>query len=374
MKKELELYIHIPFCLKKCAYCDFLSGPESREMQEEYVNALCEEIRFCGDFSQSQVVSIFIGGGTPSVLPGEWISKILHEIQEKFDLREDAEISIEVNPGTADREKIELYRQAGINRISFGCQSADNRELKMLGRIHTWEEFLESYHLAREAGFDNINVDLMSGLPEQTCENWESSLRMTAELGPEHISAYSLIIEEGTPFAERNLLLPDEDTERKMYEDTRMILAEYGYHQYEISNYAREGRECRHNLGYWKRTEYLGLGLGSASLVGETRFSNTDEMKEYLHNSRYPLKIRKNMEILNRQEQIEEYMILGLRLTKGVSKTEFYRLFGEYPGDIYGEVIRKYVTMGFMENEGEYIRLTRNGISVSNPVLAEFLS
>ena len=374
MKKELELYIHIPFCLKKCAYCDFLSGPESREIQEEYVNALCEEIRFCEDFSQSQVISIFIGGGTPSVLPGEWIARILQEIKEKFDLREDAEISIEVNPGTADRKKFQLYRQAGINRISFGCQSADNRELKILGRIHTWEEFLESYHLAREAGFDNINVDLMSGLPEQTSENWERSLRMTAELGPEHISAYSLMIEEGTPFAERNLLLPDEDTERKMYEDTSMILAEYGYHQYEISNYAREGRECRHNLGYWKRTEYLGLGLGSASLVGETRFSNTDEMKEYLRNSRYPLKIRKNMESLDRQEQIEEYMILGLRLTKGVSKTEFYRLFGEYPGDIYGEVIRKYVTMGLMENEGDYIRLTRNGISVSNPVLAEFLS
>ena len=252
MKKELELYIHIPFCVRKCAYCDFLSGPADYEAQKSYKEALIREIENVESFADSEVSSIFIGGGTPSVFSEQWMAEVLEKVYTHFNVRQDAEISIEANPGTVDLGKLAVYRRAGINRISFGCQSGDNRELKLLGRIHTWEEFLESFSMAREAGFSNINVDLMSGLPGQSLASWEDSLYKTAQLKPEHISAYSLIIEEGTPFASQKLELPDEEEERNMYERTREILENWGYHQYEISNYARPGRECRHNLGYWR--------------------------------------------------------------------------------------------------------------------------
>ena len=373
MKKELELYIHIPFCVKKCDYCDFLSGPADAGRQRDYVEALKKEIKNCGDFAAYQVSSVFIGGGTPSILPGEMISDIMETVREKFDIYSDAEISIEANPGTVDWKKMEIYRKSGINRISFGCQSADNRELKMLGRIHTWEDFQESYQIARDAGFANINVDLMSGLPGQTLASWETTLRKIANLQPEHISAYSLIIEEGTPFAEKNLNLPDEDEERTMYENTHEILESLGYHQYEISNYARNGRECRHNLGYWKRTEYLGLGLGSSSLVNETRFSNTSDMERYLKNCGNPEFIREQQEKLSVEDQMAEYMILGLRMMKGVSVTKFKEKFGCELYEIYGEIIGKYIKMELLEKEGDYLHFTRRGISVSNPVLADFL-
>lgn len=373
MKKELELYIHIPFCVKKCDYCDFLSGPADAGRQREYVEALKKEIKNCKDFAAYQVSSIFVGGGTPSILPGEMIGEILETVREKFELIPNAEISIEANPGTVDRKKLEIYRESGMNRISFGCQSADNRELKMLGRIHTWEDFQVSYQMARDAGFTNINVDLMSGLPGQTLTSWETTLRKIADLQPEHISAYSLIIEEGTPFAEKDLNLPDEDVERAMYENTHDILASYGYQQYEISNYAKNEKECRHNLGYWKRTEYLGLGLGSSSLVNETRFSNTSDMERYLKNSGNPESIREQQEKLQPEDQMAEYMILGLRMMKGVSVTKFKDSFGHEMYEIYGDIIEKYKRMELLEKEGDYLRFTRRGISVSNPVLADFL-
>ncbi|MGN1140585.1 MAG: radical SAM family heme chaperone HemW [Oliverpabstia sp.] len=373
MKKELELYIHIPFCVKKCDYCDFLSGPAGTERQRNYVEALIKEINHCGDFSNYQISSVFIGGGTPSVLPGVWIEEILDSVYGKFELSSDVEISMEANPGTVDQKKLEIYRNSGINRISFGCQSANNRELKLLGRIHTWEEFLESYQMARNAGFDNINVDLMSGLPGQNLASWEATLLKTVQLHPEHISAYSLIIEEGTPFAERELELPDEDEERAMYEYTRDVLSSYGYHQYEISNYAKKGRECRHNLGYWKRTEYLGLGLGSASLLNDIRFSNFSEMDKYLQNCEHPEVIREQTEKLELKDRMAEYMILGLRMTEGVSVTGFRKNFGQELYEIYGDVIEKYRTMELLEQNGDYLRFTRRGISVSNPILADFL-
>ena len=373
MKKELELYIHIPFCVKKCDYCDFLSGPADAGRQREYVEALKKEIKNCKDYAAYQVFSVFIGGGTPSILPGEMIGEIMETVWEKFELIPNAEISIEANPGTVDRKKLETYRESGMNRISFGCQSADNRELKMLGRIHTWEDFQESYQMARDAGFTNINVDLMSGLPGQTLTSWETTLRKIANLQPEHISAYSLIIEEGTPFAEKDLNLPDEDVERAMYENTHDILASFGYQQYEISNYAKNEKECRHNLGYWKRTEYLGLGLGSSSLVNETRFSNTSDMERYLKNSGNPESIREQQEKLQPEDQMAEYMILGLRMMKGVSVTEFKNSFGHEMYEIYGDIIEKYRRMELLEKEGDYLRFTRRGISVSNPVLADFL-
>lgn len=373
MKKELELYIHIPFCIKKCEYCDFLSGPASIRAQEDYVEAVCKEIQAVSEFETYEVVSVFIGGGTPSVLPGLWISKIIQKVREKFSIKEDAEITIEANPGTVTLEKLLEYRKAGINRISFGCQSTDDKELKMLGRIHTWEDFLQSYTLAREAGFTNINVDLMSGLPGQTEESWERSLEKVAQLGPEHISAYSLIIEEGTPFAEMKLDLPDEDTERKMYENTHTILETYGFSQYEISNYAKKGKECKHNIGYWMRREYLGIGLGSASLLDNQRFSNIVDLKVYLENSSNPDAIRERPQKLSSNEQMEEYMYLGLRMLQGVSACIFEEIFGESLLAVYGEVIKKYVDLGFLAWDKEYLHFTRNGISVSNPILAEFL-
>ena len=373
MKKELELYIHIPFCVRKCAYCDFLSGPADYEAQKSYKEALIREIENVESFADSEVSSIFIGGGTPSVFSEQWMAEVLEKVYTHFNVRQDAEISIEANPGTVDLGKLAVYRQAGINRISFGCQSGDNRELKLLGRIHTWEEFLESFSMAREAGFSNINVDLMSGLPGQSLASWEDNLYKTAQLKPEHISAYSLIIEEGTPFASQKLELPDEEEERNMYERTREILENWGYHQYEISNYARPGRECRHNLGYWQRKEYLGLGLGSASLVGETRFSNTRNMENYLNNSDSAAKIREEREILTVQEQMEEFMFLGLRMTRGISKAEFERQFGSEIDAIYGDVLRKYKSMGLLLEENGRIFLSREGIHVSNSVMADFL-
>lgn len=371
--REIELYLHIPFCAQKCGYCDFLSGPGDLERQRQYKDALLGEIRASKMTGDVRVTSVFVGGGTPSLLPGEWMEEILACVRENFILTGVAEISLEANPGTVTPEKLSHYRAGGANRISFGCQSADNGELRLLGRIHTWEEFLESFSMAREAGFSNINVDLMSGLPGQGIASWEKSLRSVAGLGPEHLSAYSLIIEEGTPFAGRKLSLPPEEEERLMYERTHEILEEYGYRQYEISNYARPGYQCRHNVGYWKRTEYLGLGLGSASLMGGRRFSNTRNMEEYLRDSSSPEKLRRDEELLDRQAQMEEFMFLGLRMTEGISEAEFSETFGCGIRQVYGEVISRYVSGGFLREENGRLMLTRAGISVSNPILADFL-
>lgn len=374
MKKELELYLHIPFCIRKCQYCDFLSGSADEASQKRYVDALCRELEGAQEMAKDYAVtSIYFGGGTPSLLPGEWMEQVMETITKGYQICRDAEISMEANPGTLTAENLFRYRQAGINRISLGCQSADDRELKLLGRIHTWEEFLESYQMVREAGFTNVNVDLMSGLPEQTLERWENSLRKIAELEPEHISAYSLIVEEGTPFAKKELILPDEETERKMYEETAAILQTYGYQQYEISNYAKEGKECQHNIGYWTRKNYLGFGVGSASLFENQRFSNTTDRTYYETWSADPEKIRENQEILDRQEQMEEYMILGLRMLDGVGKKEFEEIFGVSIEKPYGNVLEKYRKLNLMELTNERVKLTREGISVSNPILADFL-
>ena len=270
-------------------------------------------------------------------------------------------------------EKLEVYRQSGINRLSIGLQSADDKELKYLGRIHSYDSFLKSYQRARQAGFKNINVDLMSALPGQDVHSWKTTLKKVMMLKPEHISAYSLIIEEGTPFAECELDLPDEDTEYQMYEDTAGILAEYGYQQYEISNYAKDGYACRHNIGYWKRTEYLGLGLGASSLYGENRFSNTRDMQEYLGFSGNTERIRKDVLKLSLKDQIEEFMYLGLRMTEGISEIDFEQNFGQKLENIYGSVLQKYKETGFLEKTGANWRFTRKGIHVSNHILAEFL-
>ena len=375
-EQELELYAHIPFCVRKCGYCDFLSGMAEESTREAYLLALAREIRRAGqDAEGCRAVSVFFGGGTPTVLTGGQLSRLLSEIKKSFRLAGDCEITLEANPGTLDPEKLRLCREAGFNRISIGCQSADNRELRRLGRIHTWEEFLEGFRQAREAGFSNINVDLMSGIPGQTLVSWETSLRKTAELGPEHISAYSLILEEGTPFYENRekLDLPDEDTERRMYERTGEILEEYGCRQYEISNYAREGYRCRHNLGYWTGREYLGLGLGASSLWRDTRFRNTDSMEEYLKDSGNLPKIRREEEKLSASDRQSEYMILGLRLTEGISLAGFRETFGTDVRKVWPGVLEKYKGYGLLEEAAGRLKFTGEGISLSNVVLAEFL-
>lgn len=369
---SFELYIHIPFCVRKCAYCDFLSAPGSEEAKASYTKALLREIEAVKT-EKREVSSIFVGGGTPSALSPSLMGDIFEKIHESFSVAQDAEITIEANPGTLSKEKLFLYKNAGINRLSLGLQSPEEAELKSLGRIHTYEEFLESFSLAREAGFQNINVDLMCALPDQTYEGWIRNLRTVAALHPEHISAYSLIIEEGTPFAKRKLNLPDEDTEYRMYEDTAGILEEYGYEQYEISNYAKKGLVCRHNIGYWTRKEYLGLGLGAASLWGNQRFSNTSDFSAYLKESGSPEKIRENRETLSLEDEMSEFMFLGLRMTEGVSKAEFLESFGTPIESVYGKVLDKYKNMGLLEEKEGRIFLTRAGIHVSNGVMAEFL-
>lgn len=369
----LELYVHIPFCVRKCQYCDFLSGPSDEETKDRYIEALLKEIRAAEHTEDYEIVSVFIGGGTPSALKAEAIASIMRTLQEQFFFCEDAEVTIEANPGTVDLEKLTIYRNVGINRLSLGLQSTDAEELKLLGRIHSYEEFLKSYEWAREAGFSNINIDLMFAIPGQTGEAWRQHLYQVAELNPEHISAYSLIIEEGTPFAEQNLDLPDEDTEYQMYEDTAEILERYGYRQYEISNYAKQGYMCRHNAGYWQRREYLGFGLGASSLYRGMRFLNTRRMQEYLKESRNPDQIRQDVTVLSRNERIEEFMFLGFRMTEGISEKKFEENFDVRLMDVYGDILQKYEETGFMEHIETKWRLTRKGIHVSNHILADFL-
>lgn len=382
-EKELELYIHIPFCVQKCLYCDFLSMPVDETVRRHYVHKLIEEIKEkAGNYSGYSVPSIFFGGGTPSILHGAQIAEVMEALQKHFYIEKDAEITIECNPGTLTEQKLSACKSSGINRISMGLQSAKNQELEKLGRIHSFEEFLHNYDLVRKMGFDNVNVDIMSALPGQTVSDWEYTLKEILKLRPEHISAYSLIIEEGTPFyqnyaadeqrreeGEEPLFLPSEETERAMYQLTGEMLLEKGYERYEISNYAKKGKECRHNIGYWTRKNYLGLGLGSASLVENVRFSNTSDLKEYLEENFEP----QDKEILGRKEQMEEFAFLGLRMMKGISRGRFEELFGVEIEAVYGEVIRKMTAQGLLEQQAGNIFLTEEGISVSNYVMSEFL-
>ena len=382
-KQKLELYIHIPFCKKKCAYCDFLSAPATDFIKEQYVQSLLLEIEEKAPFYQAyEVPTIFIGGGTPSILRAGFLCDIMETVQRLFHVQKDAEITIECNPKTLSPEKLMFYKKAGINRISLGLQSTEDVELKELGRIHTYEDFLESYDMVRKAGFSNVNIDLMSALPYQTLQSYEKTLKRVLALRPEHISAYSLIIEEGTPFYERYeadevlreqgkkpKLLPDEETERQMYEITKDLLQAQGYFRYEISNYAKKGYECKHNIGYWTRENYLGLGLGSASMVTETRFSNTRELEKYLSDCYAP----ESMEKLTKNESMEEFMFLGLRLTKGISQAEFYHQFGFSIETIYGTVLAQLQEDGLLAKNDGRIFLTERGLDVSNYVMAQFL-
>lgn len=382
MRRTLELYIHIPFCARKCAYCDFLSGPATANVQKRYVEQLVEEI-YCqsAHYPGWKVISVYLGGGTPSLLEPKEISSVMEAVRSRFDVAEEAEVTIEVNPGTVNMEKLKAYLDGGINRISIGLQSSDDRELKSLGRIHTYDEFLKTYGRVRQAGFTNVNIDLMSALPGQTLASWNSTLKKTAMLKPEHISAYSLMIEEGTPFYDRYHahpeLLPGEDEEREMYYAAKQFLREQGYERYEISNYAKQGQECRHNIGYWTGVEYLGLGLGASSYVRGTRFRNEANLENYL-NMRMGEKetdslLHQDVIRLSDKEKMEEFMFLGLRMIKGISTDEFMRRFKVDMWDVYGEVLNKLAGNRLIEIHGPVVRLSDFGIDISNYVLSEFL-
>jgi oxygen-independent coproporphyrinogen-3 oxidase len=383
IKKEISLYVHIPFCVSKCKYCDFLSAPATESEKEMYVTALCRQVEreaFC--YQDYEVKTIFFGGGTPTALAALQLGKILKTIQKNFSVSGgNVEISIECNPGTAGYEAFRKMIQAGFNRLSIGLQSANNEELKQLGRIHTWETFQKSYEEARRAGFQNINIDLMAALPGQSISSYRDTLRKTLAIKPEHISAYSLMIEEGTPFYniyhdgnktdgyQEYPPLPDEEEERGMYELTGWLLSEAGYDRYEISNYAQKGKECLHNCVYWQRGNYLGLGLGSSSMIENKRWKNTDSMQEFLQMDFQ----KKELNILSTQEQMEEFMFLGLRLMQGISSENFEDYFGCSFQKIYGNIVKKLIGQRFLEEGDSRIRLTKSGIDVSNRVLAEFL-
>ena len=371
MKKDLEIYVHIPFCARKCRYCDFLSFLAEKETQHQYVKKMAEEIRLFPEKEKWKVNTIFFGGGTPSILEGEEIAFLMDTIREEFEIEGEAEISIECNPGTVDEKKLKLYREAGINRISFGLQSSKNEELKLLGRIHTYETFLESYEMARKCGFDNINIDLMSALPGQTVQSYRETLENVISLNPEHISAYSLIIEEGTPFfeeyeedrkrreaGEKCCLLPSEEEERQMYYDTERIMEKYGYFRYEISNYAKPGYECRHNIGYWRRKDYAGFGIGAASLLENCRLKNTGNLKNYMQGN-----FIEEKEILDQKAQMEEFMFLGLRMMQGIRGEEFFHCFGAAIESIYGFVLEQLMQQDLIKKAVRHIFFRRQGLT-----------
>ena len=380
--KKLSLYIHIPFCEKKCAYCDFLSGPSGPREREQYTEALCQEIWQEGKKQQDYIVdTVFFGGGTPSLLTPVEVTRIMEDLGQSFTIEETAEITMEVNPGTVNREKLEAYRDLRINRLSIGLQSMNNRQLKELGRIHTREDFLETWEEVRLLGFRNVNVDIMAALPGQTIESYRTTLEEVLWLKPEHISAYSLIIEEGTPFFERfgpekaeEDRLPSEEEDRAMYELTGRLLQEAGYNRYEISNYSRPGYECRHNLGYWTGKEYLGLGLGASSFMENKRFSREEELSAYMKKIKEGESTVIWQQDLSLKERMEEFMFLGLRCTEGISLEEFRRRFLVELETIYGKQLNELKHRGLITvTKAGRIALTSLGLDVSNQVFVEFL-
>lgn len=359
---DIALYVHIPFCKEKCRYCDFLSFKDtSRSL--DYKNALLREIDAFD--TNKNVKSIFIGGGTPSFVEPKFIAEIMEHLS-RFKINSDTEITIESNPGTLTAKKLEIYKKSGINRISIGLQAWQNRILKTLGRIHSREEFLESYSLARKFGFDNINIDIMFSLPDQSFDDWKATLENVTKLEPEHISAYSLIIEENTPFYNMELDLPDEKTDRDMYHYAIEHLSQKGYKQYEISNFAKPGKNSVHNTAYWIRSDYKGFGLDAASLLNDVRYKNTDSMTDYINGKTICEK-----EVLTPNDIIEEFMFLGFRMNRGVSISEFKEKFKRDIFEVYGDVFKKYSDYIVVENGR--IHLNTLGFDISNTIMCDFL-
>jgi len=385
-KRQMGIYIHIPFCVKKCSYCDFLSAPAEADTIKAYVEAIILEIKASHTEIVVPVPTIFFGGGTPSIIEPQYIVRILEAIRDQFEVEPEAEITIECNPGTVSLKKLLAYKAAGINRISFGLQSADNIELKSIGRIHTYEQFQDSYEMARRAGFDNINIDLIAALPNQTIASWENTVRKVIDLQPEHISAYSLILEEGTKLytvieMERTNgfdRIPCDDNEREMYYLTNELLEKAGYVHYEISNYAMPGYECRHNLSYWAPDHYLGFGIGAASYVGDVRYKNIEDIKEYIkYLSQTEIidlsKIQVDVNQLTTENKMEEFMFLGLRRIEGISLKEFYKRFGVRYESVYGKLTKKFIEQELLLHTDDRIYLSERGIDMSNSVMCEFL-
>ena len=381
----MELDIHIPFCVKKCDYCDFLSFAADEQTQKSYVAALQKELAFYGaKYKDRRITTIFIGGGTPSWLKEDYMQAIMETVYHYFSVEQDAEITIECNPGTITEHKFEVYRRIGINRLSIGLQSVHNEELKILGRIHTFEQFLKTYDMARKHGFSNINIDLMSSLPGQTPEIFCDSLYQVLKLKPEHISVYSLIIEKGTPFYElyrfdavrqaagmQTESLPTEEEEYQTTKMTQHILKEAGYHWYEISNFAKPGYECRHNIGYWKRVDYLGVGLGASSLIDNVRYSNTRDLYTYL--SVPADSLHETAAQITRNEQMEEFMFLGLRMRDGFYRDEFTQAFGIPIEAVYGDALNHLQQEELLLKREGRIYLTDKGMDLNNYVVAQFM-
>lgn len=382
--KRVGIYIHIPFCARKCNYCDFYSLASGEDEKKSYIEALKREIKEVSKKVNAdyQVYTIYFGGGTPSIIKADYIKEVLDVIRSHFKLYKDdfyPEITIECNPKTVDMDKLSIYKEAGINRISLGLQSTDNDELKLLGRIHTYEDFLESYEMVRKSGFKNVNIDLMSAIPNQKTETYEKSLNEIIRLNPEHISSYSLIIEEGTPFfkkySENAPLfseLPSEDEDREMYALTSEKFSKAGYERYEISNYAKEGFYSRHNTSYWDRVPYLGFGAGASSFFENERYKNMANLKEYIEKAGIE-DIREEIIKLNLNDAMSEFMFLGLRKVVGVSKSEFKSNFTFCVEEIFGENIKKYINNKLLIDNGEFLRLSDRGLDISNYVISDFL-
>ncbi|MDR4022262.1 MAG: radical SAM family heme chaperone HemW [Eubacteriales bacterium] len=374
MKDKISLYIHIPFCVRKCLYCDFPSFSGMESIFDDYVRMLCREIdETYSDYRGMEVKSIFVGGGTPSVLPPALLGRISDKIFSRFDVDSKAEITIETNPGTLDAKKLAEMKSMYFNRLSMGLQAWQDRLLKKLGRIHTADEFETNFLQARDAGFKNINVDLMFALPAQSLDDWQETLEKVIKLRPEHISAYSLIIEEGTPFFDMfdrgELKETDEETDRKMYYLAKEMLSDKSYKQYEISNFAKEGFECYHNKVYWRTEEYQGFGLGAHSYSDGVRFHNTYDMKEYLRGEG----LRMDKEFLSLQEKQEEFMFMGLRMNEGVSEAEFLRRFGESMDSAYGDEIKELISEELLVKKDGRLSLTDRGVDISNSVFEKFI-
>jgi len=390
-KKDLSIYIHIPFCVKKCLYCDFLSAAPRENELKQYKEALINEIRRAAVYAHDYTVkTVFIGGGTPSIYEGQDMCDIVNELKSSFEnIRGGSyapfEVTIECNPGTVDYEKLVKFRECGINRISFGLQSADNDELKKLGRIHCYEDCVESVNAAKKAGFDNINIDLISGLVGQSVASFEKTLRKVMEQDVKHISVYSLIVEEGTPFYE--MYNPDnmsddeyeawEETDRQIYDMTYELFLKNGYERYEISNYARPGYECKHNIVYWERGDYLGLGIGAASLMNEERFKNSSDITTYIkHFERDNGQsfLHEEHEKLSKEDRLAEHIMLGLRKCNGISVKEVSDLYEIDFLTTYKDVIDKWVEAGCLEMKSGRLYCTEKGMSVNNSVIVDFVS
>ncbi|MDR5657967.1 radical SAM family heme chaperone HemW [Serpentinicella sp. ANB-PHB4] len=377
--EKIGLYVHIPFCEKKCYYCDFNSLIAHDKDINKYITALTKEMALMKEQYQNKykMETIFIGGGTPSLLTNENIEIVINNIHKYFTVSSDAEISIEVNPGTVTKEKLMQYLKLGINRLSFGLQSTNSKRLKEIGRIHTFEQYYNNVHNAKLVGFKNINTDLIFALPNQTIEEWTLGLKRIVDLGIPHISAYSLIIEEGTPFymwrEDGKLYQPDEDVELNMYREAIALLKDKGYIHYEISNFALPDLACRHNINYWRNGQYLGLGVSAHSHINNQRFSNKNNIEEYIHDIDYGIAPLESCEKITVNDQISETMFLGLRLLSGIQISEFKNRFGKSPFEIYEDKLTILQNRGLVNISEDKICLTHDGVYLSNVVFRELL-